>query len=168
MLHISLLFFVDHPSALCSYQPQCSLSDTPLVGGTKCQPRRQGSQKTHSFRSSIWGCGPTRISSSKVIFILLIHRGLIGWYLFFSQKSMKILLILISAWKLSDHLIIKWYLSHLRAQKLYSSARNYEWNLERMSNSSQSTRPVGRVLLEEILEEVILHITPLCSLLHTL
>ena len=37
-----------------------------------------------------------------------------------------------------------------------------------MSNSFQSTRPVGRVLWEELLEEVILHITPLCSLLHTL
>ena len=37
-----------------------------------------------------------------------------------------------------------------------------------MSNSSQSTRPVGRVLWEKLLEEVILHITPLCSLLHTL
>ena len=35
-----------------------------------------------------------------------------------------------------------------------------------MSNSSQSTRPVGRVLWEELLEEVILHITPLCYLLH--
>ena len=37
-----------------------------------------------------------------------------------------------------------------------------------MSNSSQSTRPAGRVLWKEFLEEVILHITPLCSLLHTL
>ena len=36
------------------------------------------------------------------------------------------------------------------------------------SNSSQSTRPVGRVLWEELLEEVRLHITPLCSLLQTL
>ena len=33
-----------------------------------------------------------------------------------------------------------------------------------MSNSSQRTRPVGWVLWEELLEEVILHITPLCSL----
>ena len=41
-------------------------------------------------------------------------------------------------------------------------------SLERTSNSSQSTRPVGRVLWEELLEEVRLHITPLCSLLHTL
>ena len=55
-----------------------------------------------------------------------------------------------------------------RGQKFHSSACNYERNLERMSNSSKSTRPVGRVLLEELLEEVILHITPLCSLLRTL
>ena len=55
-----------------------------------------------------------------------------------------------------------------RGQKFHSSARNYEGNLERTSNSSQSTRPVGRVLWEELLEEVKLHITPLCSLLHTL
>ena len=32
-----------------------------------------------------------------------------------------------------------------RGQKLHSSPRNYEWNLERTSNSSQSTHPVGRV-----------------------
>ena len=32
-----------------------------------------------------------------------------------------------------------------RGQKFHLSARNYEWNLERTSNSSQSTRPVGRV-----------------------
>ena len=37
-----------------------------------------------------------------------------------------------------------------------------------MSNSSQSTHPTGRVLWEELLEEVTLYITPLCSLLHTL
>ena len=35
--------------------------------------------------------------------------------------------------------------------------------LERTSKSSQSTRPVGRVLWEDLLKEVILHITPLCS-----
>ena len=47
--------------------------------------------------------------------------------------------------------------------------RLYLWaNLERMCNSYQSTGPAGRVLWEELLEEVILHITPLCSLLHTL
>ena len=55
-----------------------------------------------------------------------------------------------------------------RGQKFQSSARNYEWNLERMSNSSQSTSPAGWVLWEELFEEVILHITPLCSLSHTL
>ena len=36
-----------------------------------------------------------------------------------------------------------------RVQKIHSSARNYESNLERTSNSSQGTRPVGRVLWEE-------------------
>ena len=35
-----------------------------------------------------------------------------------------------------------------------------------MHNSSQIT--IGKVLLKELLGEVILHITPLCSLLHTL
>ena len=34
---------------------------------------------------------------------------------------------------------------NFRGQKFHSSARNYEWNLERTSNSSQSTRPVGKV-----------------------
>ena len=34
-------------------------------------------------------------------------------------------------------------------------------------NPAQSTHPVRRVLWKELLEEVI-HITPLCSLLHTL
>ena len=47
-----------------------------------------------------------------------------------------------------------------RGQKFHSSASNYECNLERMSNSSQSTRPVG--------VEVILHITPICTVLHML
>ena len=51
--------------------------------------------------------------------------------------------------------------------KFHLSAHNYEGSLERMSNSSQSTHPVGQVLWKELLEEVILHITPLCSLLHT-
>ena len=36
------------------------------------------------------------------------------------------------------------------------------------SNSSPSTRPVGWVLWEELLDEGILHITPLLSLMHTL
>ena len=33
-----------------------------------------------------------------------------------------------------------------RGQKFHSSARIYEWILERTSDSSQSTRPSGRVL----------------------
>ena len=37
-----------------------------------------------------------------------------------------------------------------------------------MSNSPHSSCPVGQVLWNELLEEVILHITPLCSLLHIL
>ena len=36
------------------------------------------------------------------------------------------------------------------AQKFHSSARNYEWNLERMSNSSQSIHPTVWVLWEEL------------------
>ena len=40
----------------------------------------------------------------------------------------------------------------LRGQKFHLSARNYEWNLERTSNSSQSTHPTGRVLWEELPE----------------
>ena len=60
------------------------------------------------------------------------------------------------------------YACTCRGQKFHLSARYYKSNLERMSNSSQSTRPTGRVLWEELLEEVILHITPLCCLLHTL
>ena len=32
-----------------------------------------------------------------------------------------------------------------------------------MSNSLQSTHPAGRVLWEELLEEIILQMTPLCS-----
>ena len=55
-----------------------------------------------------------------------------------------------------------------RGQKIHLSTRNYEWTLERTSNSSQSTGPVGRVLWEELFEEFILHITSLGSLLHTL
>ena len=38
-----------------------------------------------------------------------------------------------------------------RGQKFHSSASNYEWNLERTRISSQSTRPVDRVLWEELL-----------------
>ena len=37
-----------------------------------------------------------------------------------------------------------------------NSTPNYEWNLARMSNSTQSTGPVGQVLRKELLEEVIL------------
>ena len=37
-----------------------------------------------------------------------------------------------------------------------------------MSDSSESTRPSGQVVSEELLEAVILHITPLCFLLHLL
>ena len=33
----------------------------------------------------------------------------------------------------------------LGGQKFLSSTRNYKWNLERTSNSSQSTCPVGRI-----------------------
>ena len=62
-----------------------------------------------------------------------------------------------------------WYeplvLSHIDMHNMHAqlsgdkkSTSNYEWNLERMSNSSQSTRPVGRVLWEELLVEVIYYI----------
>ena len=53
-----------------------------------------------------------------------------------------------------------------REQKFHSSARNYKWNLERTSNSCQSTHSAGRVLWEELLEEVIL--LPHVLNLHTL
>ena len=56
----------------------------------------------------------------------------------------------------------------IRGQKFHSSARIYERNLERTSNSPHSSRPVGRVLWDELLEEIILHIIPICSLLHIL
>ena len=39
-----------------------------------------------------------------------------------------------------------------RGQKFHSSAHNYELNLEKMSDSSQSTRPIGGVLWEELVE----------------
>ena len=48
------------------------------------------------------------------------------------------------------------YKMDFRGQKFHSSARFYEWNLERTCNSTQSTPPVGQVLWEELLEEVIL------------
>ena len=55
-----------------------------------------------------------------------------------------------------------------RGQKFHSSARNDERNQDSTSNSSQSTRPLGQVLWEELREEVILLTTPLCSLFHML
>ena len=58
-------------------------------------------------------------------------------------------------------------LNGVQGTKFHSSARNYKLNLERTSNSSQSTCPVGRVLWEELLG-VILHITALCSYAYTL
>ena len=57
---------------------------------------------------------------------------------------------------------VKFEVAASGGQKFHSPAHNYKWNLERTS------RPVGRVLWEELLEEVILHITPLCPLLHKL
>ena len=54
------------------------------------------------------------------------------------------------------------------AKKFHSPARSYEWKLERTSNFPHSSRPVGPVLWDELIEEVILHITPLWSLLHIL
>ena len=44
-----------------------------------------------------------------------------------------------------------------RGQKFHLSAYNNERNLERTSDSSQSTHPAGRVLWEELPGEVILH-----------
>ena len=38
-------------------------------------------------------------------------------------------------------------------QKFHSSTHNYEWNLERTSNSSQSTCPIGQVLCENYLSK---------------
>ena len=61
--------------------------------------------------------------------------------------------------------LIKTYTKKRREQKFHSSACNYEWNLERTSNSSQSTRPIGQV--DECFTRGS-HITPLWSLLHTL
>ena len=55
------------------------------------------------------------------------------------------------SWKAEpDHLImctqvgLRLPRSTIRGQKFHSSARNNECNLERLSNSSQSTHPVGR------------------------
>ena len=49
----------------------------------------------------------------------------------------------------------------LRGLKFHLSARNYEWNLERMRNSPHSSGPVKRVLLDELLEEVITYYSPI-------
>ena len=46
-------------------------------------------------------------------------------------------------WKLNENKNKYMYATMLRGQKFHSSARNYEWNLERISNSSQSHCPVG-------------------------
>ena len=40
------------------------------------------------------------------------------------------------------------YIHVIRGQKFHSSARNYEGNLERTSNTSRSTRPLWEELLE--------------------
>ena len=40
-----------------------------------------------------------------------------------------------------------WYSFLCRRQNFHSSTRNYEWNLERTSNSSKSTRPTGQSAL---------------------
>ena len=51
--------------------------------------------------------------------------------------------------KLGDGIVSR--CNYARGQKFHLSAWNYESNLERTSNSSQSTRPIGRVLWEELL-----------------
>ena len=54
-------------------------------------------------------------------------------------------------WKKLIHCLTTTKLQCCRGQKFYSSACNYERNLQRTSNSSQSTHPVGQVLWEELL-----------------
>ena len=66
-----------------------------------------------------------------------------------------------------SHEQCKYYIL-IRGQKFHPLAFNYERYLERTSNSSQSTPTVGQVLWGELLEGVILHITPLGYLLHML
>ena len=51
-----------------------------------------------------------------------------------------------------------------RGQKIHLSASNYKRNLERTSSYPQSSRPIGRVLWEELLEGFIVHITLVCLL----
>ena len=53
------------------------------------------------------------------------------------------------------------YANHVTLSGDKNSTRSDEGNLERTSNSPPSSHPVGRVLWDELLEEVILHITPL-------
>ena len=84
----------------------------------------------------------------------------------FNLMSKKIFTILRSFFCLSK--AIKTY---SRGQKFHSPARNYKWNLERTSNSSQSTRPVGRVHRMSALGRIawgsrITYYS--CSFLHTL
>ena len=42
--------------------------------------------------------------------------------------------------------LLQSFVEVVRGQKFHSSARIYEWILERTSDSSQSARPLGRVL----------------------
>ena len=53
----------------------------------------------------------------------------------------------------------------MQGTKIPLAACKYEWNLEKTSNSSQSTRPTGRVLWKELLEAVMLL---LMFIIHTL
>ena len=54
------------------------------------------------------------------------------------------------------HILIILRNGHLlcRGQKFHSSTRYYEWNLERTSNSSKNTRPVGRVYMTSALGKI--------------
>ena len=54
---------------------------------------------------------------------------------------------------------------YIQGTKFHSSACNFECILERTSTVffPKHTCTVGRVLWEELLEEVILYITPICS-----
>ena len=58
-----------------------------------------------------------------------------------------------SAWNSNSSKFL--WLSLLQGTKFHSSACNYEWNLERTSNSSQSTHPVGRVYRTSALGRII-------------
>ena len=74
------------------------------------------------------------------------------------EKNFEIMLC--RKWSEFTQCHVKKKLPAIRGQKFHSSARNYERNLERTSNSSH--RPSGRVLWEELPEEVMSHIIPLC------